>query len=85
MSAKRVNPYEALRRRCKDWARSVVYPTKVAVWYWKKPECELQDLYGRVHAADKLGYDTRLEARDDKSLHVVYVKRPGDPPREIAP
>lgn len=83
---KRENPYNRLKRICTKWAGSVIYPHKRLMWRYPKDKIthswRLDDLAERVQAADQLGYDVKLEWRND-GLAVLYVKRPDEIPWEL--
>lgn len=85
----RVNPYTALRDKCRRWALAVTNPDKRTMFFYPAEKIndarwKLDDLHQRVAAADQLGYDVKL-AVEDRGLVVYYVKRPPPPPWNIQP
>lgn len=77
---KRIGPYQQLQERVKQWLRPVVYPSRVTMWVYPKDKLntgwwELTSLYERVLAADQLGFDVMLLAKED-GLRVEYITRP---------
>jgi hypothetical protein len=43
----------------------------------------LRDLRERAQAADQLGYNVELRVERNSDITVFYVKRAGEPPREL--
>lgn len=85
MPTKRINPYTALQKAARDWARTVSFARKLSMWHYENGKTySLDDLRERVAAADQLGYNVTL-SRTDTGLQVHYVKRPPDAPWEIRP
>jgi hypothetical protein len=78
MKEKPVTPYARLLEKVNDFASKVAYPRRVAMFWYAKAKLgdgwSLTDLYERTKAADQLGYDVVLLAKDD-GLHVQYVQR----------
>ena len=74
----RINPYQRLLNEVREFCRKIKYPHKKLMWYYPKAKLNsswsLGDLYERTKAADQIGYDVKLEAKDD-GLRVLYVKK----------
>lgn len=89
MADKPVNPYVALRDRCSEWARKVIYPRTLTMFVYPAEKLSstwrLDDVKERVAAANTLGYDVCIVIRDNGSLEMQYRKRPGNPPYEVMP
>lgn len=81
MRSKPETPYERLRRAVLRYISRVGLPKSVGMWMYPRARLSdgwrLLDLWERTKAADQLGHDVRLIAKDD-GLHVVYVERPGE-------
>lgn len=88
MSApKRESPYMRLRRIGVEWINEVRYARIISLWTYPKAKLRegwgLADLYERIMAADKLGYDVILRATD-AGIEAKYRKRPSDAPWEFS-
>lgn len=78
--AKKKNPYQMLLDRIREFISDVRYRHKVSMWHYEKKfieeeEHDLEDLYERTAAAEQLGYEVHLEAKEG-GLFVYYVKNP---------
>lgn len=73
-----MNPYNRLLGEIKDWCKEIKVRHKANMWRYPKEKLDgnwsLADLYQRTQAAEQLGYDVQLEAKED-GLFVVYVKK----------
>lgn len=82
---KRVNPYTRLLSEVQKHLYSIMYRHRKTMWRYAKEQLNqtwrLNGLWERVAAAEQLGYDVVLEAKED-GLHVVYVKKIPDTPFE---
>lgn len=86
MTAKRINPYERLRRQFGEYCNSIEYAPRRRMWIYPKEKLSsswrLDDLAERVAAADQLGYDVML-TNTDEGLVVYYSKRPDKRPWNV--
>jgi len=77
--AKPITPYERLLDNTREFRVSVEFAHRVRVWSYPKAKLKdgwrLDDLFERVGAADQLGYDVVLLAKEE-GLIVEYRKRP---------
>jgi hypothetical protein len=77
--AKQVTPYQRLLDSVREYLWTVRAPKTQLMWFYPKAKLNagwyLTDLYERTKAADQLGYDVVLVAKDD-GLHVKYRKLP---------
>jgi hypothetical protein len=79
MKEKPVTPYQRLMNQFSAWANECIMRGRISMWRYPKDKLSetnwrLADLWERVAAADQLGYDVQLSAKDD-GLHVEYVKK----------
>jgi hypothetical protein len=78
MKSKPITPYIRLLSEAKKWAFSAKHRHTVSMFWYARAKLgdgwSLTDLYERTKAADQLGFDVRVVAKDD-GLHVQYVKR----------
>jgi len=83
----RINPYTRLLKTCKEWANKIKYRHTVNMWRYPKDNLssgwDLKDLWERTKAAEQLGYDVILVAKDD-GLSVNYVKKIPECPWELS-
>ena len=74
----RKNPYQRLLEKAMEFARKVKYAHRITMWTYPKSKLsdswKLSDLFERTYAADQLGYDVQIIAKDE-GLIVRYVKR----------
>lgn len=80
---KQMNPYTRLLSEIKEWCHTATFRHEKLMWYYSvnrlNESFNLSKLYERVRAAEQLGYDVLLVAKED-SLDVVYKKKlPGIP------
>jgi hypothetical protein len=77
--------YNALRAAFLKFWSEACGPLRHTLWYWdlanEANRTQYGDLASSVNAANRLGYDSKLEySRDDNRLTVVFVKKaPGKP------
>lgn len=78
MSTKRKNPYTALLEEAKRGFFKFQYPKRKSMFFFEKSKLKtgwtLDEVYQRVSAADTLGWEVILEAKDD-GLHMTYRER----------
>ena len=74
---KRLNPYQRLLEEIQEFCNSLKWRHKVAMHYYPKDRLSetwsVNDLYERTAAAQQIGYEVILEAKDT-GLHVFYRK-----------
>jgi len=76
----RTNPYTQLKNRFTAFANKVFGRRVVPMWNYRKET--LPDLYERVSAAQQLGYEVRLVAKEDQ-IFVEYTQKLPDRPWDI--
>ena len=78
-------PYQRLLEDITKFCGKLRYRHTVVMWVYPKNRLNeswrLGDVYERVCAAEQIGYDVLLQAKDD-GLHVVYKKKAPDVPYE---
>jgi hypothetical protein len=76
-------PYQRMLEDFREYAMKVRSARRVLMWVYPKDRLNnswtLGDLNERVKAADQLGYDVIVEAKDE-GLRVVYRKRAPEAP-----
>jgi hypothetical protein len=81
-----MNPYNRLKEIAQEWMRKVQHPHTVLMWRYPKSKLgdswTLRDLWDRTAAAEQLGYDVKVVAKED-GLCVYYVKHLPSIPWEL--
>ena len=74
----RMNPYERLKREFLRYVSAAMYRHTATMWHYPKDKLSdgwnLSDLYERTAAAEQVGYDVVLRAKEH-GLVVCYVKK----------
>ncbi len=77
----RETPYSRLLTAARQFDLRVRNPKRIGMFFYPAAKLSegwsLVDLNERVKAAEQLGFDVRLVAKED-GLHVQYVKRPDE-------
>lgn len=70
-----VNPYERLKEQFRDFASECEYRRKIDMFVIDKTgSYSFGDVYERILAADQLGYDVSMTAKDGK-IYIKYIKK----------
>ena len=81
MKAKPITPYKRLLDEIIEYERVTLWPRKENMFFIAKARLNaghmLLDVYERTLAANQLGYDVKIDARED-GLHFIYTKRFSD-------
>ena len=83
MKTKPKTPYQRLLDDIKDFCSKVRFRHEAGLFWYRKDKLRaghsLDDLYERVAAAEQLGYEVYLVAKDD-GLHARYRKKAPEVP-----
>jgi hypothetical protein len=78
MATKRITPYARLLETARRFAFSVKYANTKSMFFYPTARLSegwaLREIHSRTMAADQIGYDVIVQAKDD-GLHIKYRKR----------